>query len=213
MTLALNIFNVTKQVGDKGEIHEVSIDLIVRGHMTTSFLLDPLELCLITPSSLEYSLNPEVEYSYSLLNMAELCEVNRYAFLGKNETFSVVISSSLEGSQEAKLLALLRVHQNATGWTIADIKGISPLICTHRIYLEDDVRPSHQPQRRLNPHMKDVVWNEVLKLLDVRIIYPIMDSKWVSPTQVMPTKFGHIPKVHDKDFQRSRGEGGRGIYG
>ena len=63
-----------------------------------------------------------------------------------------------------------------------DIKGISPLMCTHHIYLEDDVKPSHQPQQRLNPNMKEVVRKEVLKLLDVGIIYPIADNKWLSPT-------------------------------
>ena len=31
---------------------------------------------------------------------------------------------------------------------------------------------------------------EVLKLLDAGIIYPISDSKWVSPTQVVPKKYG-----------------------
>uniref|UniRef100_A0A2N9HGA3 Integrase catalytic domain-containing protein n=1 Tax=Fagus sylvatica TaxID=28930 RepID=A0A2N9HGA3_FAGSY len=76
------------------------------------------------------------------------------------------------------------------GWTIADIKGISPLICTHKIYLEDDCKTSREPQRRLNPTMKDVVKNEVIKLLDASIIYPISDSKWVSPTQVVPKKSG-----------------------
>ena len=43
-------------------------------------------------------------------------------------------------------------------------------------------------QRRLNPTMKEVVRTEVLKSLDVDIIYPIIDSKWVSPTQVVPKK-------------------------
>ena len=38
--------------------------------------------------------------------------------------------------------------------------------------------------------MKEVVKNEVLKLLNVCIIYHISDSKWVSPTQVVPKKFG-----------------------
>ena len=38
--------------------------------------------------------------------------------------------------------------------------------------------------------MKDVVKNEVIKLLDVGIIYHISDSKWVSPTQVIPKKSG-----------------------
>ena len=32
--------------------------------------------------------------------------------------------------------------------------------------------------------------NEVIKLLDNEIIYPISDSKWVSPTQVVPKKSG-----------------------
>ena len=35
-----------------------------------------------------------------------------------------------------------------------------------------------------------VVRNEVIELLDNRIIYPISDSKWVSPTQVVPKKSG-----------------------
>ena len=114
----------------------------------------------------------------------------KYAFLGEEETFPVIISSSLELNQENQLLEILRTHRTALGWTIADIKGISPLICTHRIHLEEDVKPSRQPQRRLNPIMKEVVKKEVLKLLDVGVIYPIADSKWVSPTQVVPKKSG-----------------------
>ena len=69
----------------------------------------------------------------------------KYAFLGVEETFPVIISSSLESEQENKLLEILRTHKTAIGWTIADIKGISPLICTHRIHLEEDVKPSRQP--------------------------------------------------------------------
>ncbi|KAH9763969.1 hypothetical protein KPL70_001356 [Citrus sinensis] len=45
-------------------------------------------------------------------------------------------------------------------------------------------------QRRLNPNMKKVVRTEVLKLLDAGIIYPISDSSWVSPVQVVPKKSG-----------------------
>ena len=43
---------------------------------------------------------------------------------------------------------------------------------------------------RLNPIMKEVVKKEVLKLLEVGIIYPISDSKWVSPIHVVPKKSG-----------------------
>ena len=70
----------------------------------------------------------------------------KYAFLRVKDTFSIIISSSLESDKENKLLEILRTHKTAIRWTIADIKGISPLICTHRIHLEEDVKPSRQPQ-------------------------------------------------------------------
>ncbi|XP_019158165.1 PREDICTED: uncharacterized protein LOC109154882 [Ipomoea nil] len=54
----------------------------------------------------------------------------------------------------------------------------------------EGAKPSRQPQRRLNPPMMEVVKEEVLKLLGAGIIYPISDSKWVSPTQVVPKKTG-----------------------
>ncbi|GFY91099.1 hypothetical protein Acr_07g0012950 [Actinidia rufa] len=114
----------------------------------------------------------------------------KYAFLGEGESYPVVISYSLLEGQEESLLKVLRKHRKALGWTIADLYGISPLMCTHRIYLEEESKPVHQMQRRLNPNMKESVRGEVLKLLDAGIIYPIFDSKWMSPTQVVPKKSG-----------------------
>ncbi|RVW78547.1 Transposon Ty3-I Gag-Pol polyprotein [Vitis vinifera] len=51
--------------------------------------------------------------------------------------------------------------------------------------MEEEAKPIRQPQRRLNPHLQEVVRIEVLKLLQAGIIYPISDSPWVSPTQVV----------------------------
>ena len=62
----------------------------------------------------------------------------------------------------------------------------------HHIYLEENAKPVRKPQRRLNSLMQYVARNEVLKLLDASIIYPIFDSSWVSPTQVVPKKNGII---------------------
>ena len=60
----------------------------------------------------------------------------------------------------------------------------------HTINMEDDYKPVRQPQRRLNPVMKEEVQKEVLKLLETGLIYPISDSAWVSPVQVVPKKGG-----------------------
>ncbi|XP_074305936.1 uncharacterized protein LOC141641162 [Silene latifolia] len=114
----------------------------------------------------------------------------KYAFLGNEETLPVIISSKLTKEQEEALIRVLKQHKEAIGWTMADIKGISPTLCMHRILLEDEAKPVRQPQRRLNPPMMDVVKKEVLKLLHVGMIYPISDSQWVNPTQVVPKKSG-----------------------
>jgi hypothetical protein len=46
--------------------------------------------------------------------------------------------------------------------------------------------------------MQEVVRAEVIKLLDVEIIYPISDSKWVSPIHVVPKRAG-LTVVENKD--------------
>ncbi|RVW69204.1 Transposon Ty3-I Gag-Pol polyprotein [Vitis vinifera] len=46
--------------------------------------------------------------------------------------------------------------------------------------------------------MQDVVRAEVFKLLEAGIIYPISDSPWVSPTQVVSKKFGITVVKNDK---------------
>ncbi|RVW73082.1 Retrovirus-related Pol polyprotein from transposon 17.6 [Vitis vinifera] len=87
-------------------------------------------------------------------------------------------------------MEVLKRCKKAIGWQISDLKGISPLVCTHHIYMEEEAKPIRQLQRRLNPHLQEVVRAEVLKLLQAGIIYPISDSPWVSPTQVVPKKSG-----------------------
>ena len=114
----------------------------------------------------------------------------KYTYLEENKKCPVVISSSLTTPQEVCLLEVLKRCKKAIGWQISDLKGISPLVCTHHIYIEEEAKPIRQPQRRLNPHMQEVVRAEVLKLLQASIIYPISNSPWVSPIQVVTKKSG-----------------------
>ncbi|XP_068305070.1 uncharacterized protein [Pyrus communis] len=114
----------------------------------------------------------------------------KYVFLGEDQTLPVIISSSLTAQEEDKLIRVLKEHKPAIGWTLADIKGISPTTCMHRILLEEGAKPSREAQRRLNPPMLEVVKKEIIKLLDCGVIYPISDSHWVSPVQVVPKKSG-----------------------
>ncbi|GKV24783.1 hypothetical protein SLEP1_g34352 [Rubroshorea leprosula] len=134
----------------------------------------------------------------STLELKPLPSQLKYVYLGDSNTLPVIISASLTGIKEEKLLRVLREHKGAIGWSIADIKGVSPLICMHKILLEEGHKPIVQPQRRLNPNMQEVVKKEVIKWLDSGIIFPISDSTWMSPVQVVPKK-GGTTVVRSKD--------------
>ncbi|KAI3816628.1 hypothetical protein L1987_16331 [Smallanthus sonchifolius] len=122
-----------------------------------------------------------------------------YAYLGEGSSLPVIISSKLMEEEKLRLLEVLKLHKEAIAWSLSDIKGISPAYCTHRILMEDKYKPVVQPQRRLNPNMQEVVKKEVLKLLDIGVIYPISDSPWVSPTQVVPKKGGMTVVMNEKN--------------
>ena len=85
-------------------------------------------------------------------------------------------------------MKVLRKHRAAIGYTLDDLKGISPTLCQHKINLEEDVKPVRDHQRRLNPKMNEVVRKEILKLLEASIIYPVADSEWVSHVHCVPKK-------------------------
>ena len=70
------------------------------------------------------------------------------------------------------------------------MKGIDPKLCMHHIYTKKYAKTIRQPQHRLNPHLKDIVKEELQKLLDVNFIYLISNSKWVSPLVLVPKNNG-----------------------
>jgi len=68
------------------------------------------------------------------LELKTLPDSLKYAFLGLDESVPVIIASDLDQAQEDKLISLLRENKEAPGWTLGDIKSISPSIVQHRIH-------------------------------------------------------------------------------
>lgn len=101
-----------------------------------------------------------------------------------------IISSSLSPPKEEKFLRVLRDNKKALDWSVIGLKGISLAYCMHKIKSEEEFKPVAQPQRKLNPTMKEVVRKQVLKLLEASMIYHISDSSWVSSVHVVPKKGG-----------------------
>jgi hypothetical protein len=100
----------------------------------------------------------------------------------------VIISDKLSKDETRRLVATLEMYRSIIGYSLKDLKGISPSLCTHCIPMEQEHKPVCEHQRRLNNAMREVVKKEVLKLLKAGVIYPISDSEWVSPIQVVLKK-------------------------
>ena len=87
---------------------------------------------------------------------------------------------------------MLHDHKTVIGWTLADIKGMNHFTCIFCILLEENSKSTREMQRCLNSSMIEVVKVETLKLLDFRVIYPILDSMWVCLIHEVPKKLGII---------------------
>ncbi|XLR23427.1 hypothetical protein S83_051327, partial [Arachis hypogaea] len=145
---------------------------------------DPLPLSL-APDDPEPSQEPKSE-------LKPLPPHLKYTYLEDNQKFPVIIARELTSQQEEQLLRVLRKHKKAIGWSLADIVGISPQVCEHRIFLEEEAKPIRQPQRRLNPTILEVVKKEVTRLLEADIIYPISDSEWKSGVTTIKNEHGEL---------------------
>ncbi|XP_057792999.1 uncharacterized protein LOC131009358 [Salvia miltiorrhiza] len=182
------IFSSLTEENTKTEENEAIREIIMQLYSTEEIPVRHLSSRMPIPTNTEPILPSVVKPPK--LDLKVLPQHLKYVFLGEDETLPVIISNELSAEQEVRLVSLLKMHKSAIGWTIADIKGISPSTCMHRILLEPNSKPSRDPQRKLNPVMKEVVLKEILKLLDLGIIYPIFDSTWVSPVHVVPKKSG-----------------------
>ncbi|KAK4386088.1 hypothetical protein Sango_2479400, partial [Sesamum angolense] len=130
------------------------------------------------------------------LELKELPKHLKCALLGEKDTLLVFIYSKLSTLEEEKLIHVLREFREAIGWTIADIKGISPSTCMHTILLEEGTRTSReapitQPLCKLLQKDETFEFDEACKLTfnklkDSLTFVPIIQPpNWELPFDVM----------------------------
>ncbi|GJY62879.1 reverse transcriptase domain-containing protein [Tanacetum coccineum] len=125
------------------------------------------------------------------LELKDLPSHLEYAFLEGDDKLPVIIAKNLKDEDKTALIKVLKSHKHAIAWKISDIKGINPQFCTHKILMEENAKPVVQHQRRVNPKIHEVIKQEVIKLLDAGLIYPISDSPWdpIDPLDQEKTTF------------------------
>ncbi|XP_070681806.1 uncharacterized protein [Malus domestica] len=193
--LDFNISESTKHPKDDHSCFSIDVfDALVQDYLD-SLERDLLETTIIhrlgfNKPKAETKLTHDKNKNAPVLELKPLPDHLKYVFLGDEVTLPIIVSSSLTAMEDEKLIPVLKEYKTAIGWTLADIKRISPTTCMHCILLEEGAKPTREAQRRLNPLMMEVMKKEIIKLLDCGVIYPISDSHWVSPVQVVPKKSG-----------------------
>lgn len=110
--------------------------------------------------------SPKLELRQLSLNL-------RYTYLGEFSIFLVIISNSNNGVEEKRLFRVFRDNKTAIGWSITNIKGISPSLCMYKILIEENFWPITNGQRRLNPNMKE---SGDVEAFGCRYYLPISDN-------------------------------------
>ncbi|GJR67159.1 reverse transcriptase domain-containing protein [Tanacetum coccineum] len=118
----------------------------------------------------DYKIKTSLEELPTDLELKPLPDNLEYVFLEEPSFLPVIISSKLSAQKKSKLIQLL-----------------------------DDKKPDVQKQRMLNQNMQQVVKKEIVKLLDIGIIYPIADSPWVCPIHCVPKKGGITVVINKND--------------
>ena len=76
-----------------------------------------------------------------VFELKPLPDTFKYAYLDEKEIYPFIISANLSEHEEKKLLKTLKKHRGAIGYTLDDLKGISPTLCQHKRKLEKDAKP------------------------------------------------------------------------
>jgi hypothetical protein len=91
------------------------------------------------------------------VELKPLPAVLRYAFVNGDKETPIIISDKLSDEKTSKLIAILEKHRSVFRYSLQDLKGISPILSTHRISIDLLSTPSRAPQRRLNNVMQEVM--------------------------------------------------------
>ena len=95
---------------------------------------------------------PSTELSSSL-ELKALPKHLKYVNLDGHKTLPIIIMSHLTARQEKSLMSILRKYREVIGWTMTDIKGLSPTIVKHHIHLNKETKSKRDPRHGLNPIM------------------------------------------------------------
>ncbi|KAK7279755.1 hypothetical protein RJT34_24812 [Clitoria ternatea] len=105
---------------------------------------------------------------------------SRDIVLGDSPEKITHINDKLDTEMEQRLLMLLQEFKDLFAWTAADMPGIDPAFCYHKLSVYPETRPVAQKKRRLGPEKQKAVCQQTEELLKAEFIKEIRYSSWLS---------------------------------
>jgi hypothetical protein len=125
---------------------ELEEDLIQQ-MMTTTLEEELLPPCLDDVADYFSLVEEEVKPKTSPVELKQLPPGLQYVFLNSNRETPVIISDKLSNDETWRWIATMDYYRSVIGYSLKDLKEISPSLCTHHIPMEQDHKPIHGHQR------------------------------------------------------------------
>ncbi|KAH9291089.1 hypothetical protein KI387_044660, partial [Taxus chinensis] len=110
--------------------------------------------------------------------------------IGEGRTLQ--ISKVVTEQEKSDFIQLCQEFPDVFAWSYEDLRGLNPKLAQHTIELDPDAKPIRKKQRPVNPHIEPLMKKELKKLIEVNIIFLIMQSSWVANLVPVRKKSGEI---------------------
>eukprot|EP00253_Pinus_taeda_P007077 PITA_07077 len=114
----------------------------------SNFISEPSSVTSEAHNQLTAILDPETQQKLKYEDFPQTStSISSKSITGEIEPFKTLnINPNLSDAETQQLMKLLRESKEAFAWDYTNMKGISPELCTHRIYIKEGARPVCQPQ-------------------------------------------------------------------
>ena len=100
--------------------------------------------------------------------------------IGDSPSKIVKVGASLPPDLRARFVSSLLENADLFAWIPADMPGVDPSVCCHRLSIKPGFVPVAQKKRRMGPERAEAIQKQVKDLLDAGFIREIRYADWIS---------------------------------
>ncbi|XP_022851528.1 uncharacterized protein LOC111373252 [Olea europaea var. sylvestris] len=121
-----------------------------------------------------------IELELELENRGRLAPVEELVEVELVPGRKVTVGRDLDSTIMAKLISCLSQNQDVFAWTVEDMPGIDLEVAVHRLNVNPGAKPVKQRKRQFAPERREVIREEIAKLLNAQFIREVQYPDWLA---------------------------------